>query len=167
MKKLMDNLKRALEYLTVGLTAVITALVTFEVIMRGLFDYSIVITDEASRYLMIWIVMLAASLVSQNDEHIKIDMVPKNISPTLRKSLAIGSNVLTLIFLGIFTYASLQILPGMAGDRTVTLGVSMYWIYLSLPMGGGLMLFVTAYNTYLLLLKKADSGVVATGSLPK
>jgi TRAP-type C4-dicarboxylate transport system permease small subunit len=69
--------------------------------------------------------------------------------------MAIISQFLTLLFLAVFVYASLKILPGMRSDRTVTLGISMFWIYLALPVGGALMFFVTAYNTWKMLAGKA------------
>jgi TRAP-type C4-dicarboxylate transport system permease small subunit len=155
MINFMDRLKRTLEYLTVGLTALITVIVTSEVALRGMFNFSIIVSDEASRYLMIWIVMLAGGLAAQTDEHIRIEMLPTRISPSIKRGMAIISQFLTLLFLAVFVYASLKILPGMRSDRTVTLGISMFWIYLALPVGGALMFFVTAYNTWKMLAGKA------------
>ena len=62
----------------------------------------------------------------------------------LRKALRIASQILVMVFLVVLIAASLTILPGMRGDRTITLGISMYPVYLALPEGGGLMLLVTA-----------------------
>jgi TRAP-type C4-dicarboxylate transport system permease small subunit len=45
----------------------------------------------------------------------------------------------------------------MRGDRTVTLGISMFWVYLSLPVGAILMLTVTAWNTWRVLRARNDS----------
>jgi len=154
MIKFMDRLKKNLEYATVGLTALITLIVTAEVALRGMFDFSIVISDEASRYLMIWIVMLAGGLAAQTDEHIRIEMVPSRLSPSVRRGMALTSQFLTLTFLAVFIVTSLKILPGMLGDRTVTLGISMFWVYLALPVGGFLMFFVTSYNTWKMLRNK-------------
>jgi C4-dicarboxylate transporter DctQ subunit len=157
MTVVMEALRRVLEWLTVGLVAFITILVTAEVILRGLFDYPLIVTDEASRYLMIWIVMLAGALVTQTDDHIRIEMLPKTLSFPVRKMLRIGSQVLVIVFLTVFLVATLTILPGMRGDRTVTLGISMFWVYLSLPVGAILMLTVTAWNTWRVLRARNDS----------
>lgn len=156
MTRAMLALRRTLEVTTAALVALITVLVTLEVILRGLFDISLIVVDEGSRYLMIWIVMLAGALVSLTDEHIRIEMIPRRTSFALRKALRIASQILVMLFLVVLIGASLSILPGMRGDRTVTLGISMYPIYLALPVGGGLMLLVTAWNTWRLFGARTD-----------
>ncbi len=156
MTRAMLALRRTLEVTTAALVALITVLVTLEVILRGFFDISLIVVDEGSRYLMIWIVMLAGALVSLTDEHIRIEMIPRRTSFALRKALRIASQILVMLFLVVLIGASLSILPGMRGDRTVTLGISMYPIYLALPVGGGLMLLVTAWNTWRLFGARTD-----------
>lgn len=160
MNRAMLILRRTLEVVTAALVALITILVTLEVLLRGFFDMSLVVVDEGSRYLMIWIVMLAGALVAQTDEHIRIEMIPRRASFALRKALRIASQILVMVFLVIVIAASLSILPGMRGDRTVTLGISMFPVYLALPVGGGLMLLVTAWNTWRILAARTDDDLV-------
>ena len=160
MTRAMLLLRRTLEVVTAALVALITVLVTLEVVLRGFFDISLVVVDEGSRYLMIWIVMLAGALVAQTDEHIRIEMIPRRASFALRKALRIASQILVMVFLVILIAASLSILPGMRGDRTVTLGISMFPVYLALPVGGGLMLLVTAWNTWRILAARTDDDLV-------
>ncbi len=159
----MNMLRKALEVTTVVLVAFITILVTLEVVLRGLFDQSLVVVDEGARYLMIWIVMLAGALVSQTDEHIRIEMIPGRTSFAVRKALRIASQLLVMLFLVVFIAASLTILPGMAGDRTVTLGITMFPIYLALPVGGALMLLVTAWNTWRIVAARTDADLSLAG----
>lgn len=163
MTRAMLVLRRTLEATTAALVALITILVTLEVILRGFFDLSLIVVDEGSRYLMIWIVMLAGALVSQTDEHIRIEMIPRRTPFALRKAMRIASQVLVMLFLCVLIVASLSILPGMRGDRTVTLGISMYPVYLALPVGGGLMLLVTAWNTWRIIGARTDDDLAIPG----
>lgn len=157
MTAAMRVLRHVLEWLVVALVALITTMVGIEVVLRGMFDTSLIVVDEGSRYLMIWIVMLAGALVAQTDEHIRIDMIPAATPFALRKALRLGAQLLTIAFLLVLIVASLAILPGMRGDRTVSLGISMYPVYLALPVGGGLMLLVTAWNTWRILRARSDA----------
>lgn len=157
MTAAMRVLRHVLEWLVVALVALITTMVGIEVVLRGMFDTSLIVVDEGSRYLMIWIVMLAGALVAQTDEHIRIDMIPAATPFALRKALRLGAQFLTIAFLLVLIVASLAILPGMRGDRTVSLGISMYPVYLALPVGGGLMLLVTAWNTWRILRARSDA----------
>jgi TRAP-type C4-dicarboxylate transport system permease small subunit len=163
MNKMMLILRRTLEVTTAGLVALITLLVTLEVILRGLFNVSLIVVDEGSRYLMIWIVMLAGALVSQLDEHIRIDLVPSSATFLLRKSFRILSQILVMVFLCVLIATSLLILPGMSGDKTVTLGISMFPVYLALPVGGVLMLLVTAWNTWLIFNAQTNDELFISG----
>jgi TRAP-type C4-dicarboxylate transport system permease small subunit len=159
-------LRRALEVTTAALVALITILVTLEVILRGFFDISLIVVDEGSRYLMIWIVMLAGALVAQTDEHIRIEMIPRRTPFAVRKALRIASQILVMLFLVVLIAASLSILPGMRGDRTVTLGISMFPVYLALPVGGGLMLLVTVWNTWRIAGARTDEDLALRGDAP-
>jgi TRAP-type C4-dicarboxylate transport system permease small subunit len=147
MSTAMRGLRRLLEWMIVGLVALITILVGVEVVLRGLFDMSLIVVDEGARYLMIWIVMLAAAHVAQTDEHIRIEMIPAGVPFALRKALRLAAQGLVILFLVVLIVTSVAILPGMRGDRTVTLGISMFPVYLALPVGGALMLVVTVWNT--------------------
>lgn len=166
MTRAMLGLRKALEVTTAALVALITVLVTLEVVLRGFFDISLIVVDEGSRYLMIWIVMLAGALVAQTDEHIRIEMIPARTPFAVRKALRIASQILVMLFLVILIAASLSILPGMKGDRTVTLGISMFPVYLALPVGGGLMLLVTAWNTWRILGARTDDDLMLRGDAP-
>ena len=163
MTRAMLVLRRTLEVVTAALVALITILVTLEVLLRGFFDISLIVVDEGSRYLMIWIVMLAGGLVSLTDEHIRIELIPRGASFALRKALRIASQILVMVFLVVLIAASLTILPGMSGDRTITLGISMYPVYLALPVGGGLMLLVTAWNTWRIVGARTDEDLALRG----
>ncbi|MCZ8106970.1 MAG: TRAP transporter small permease [Burkholderiales bacterium] len=163
MTRAMLVLRRTLEVVTAALVALITILVTLEVLLRGFFDISLIVVDEGSRYLMIWIVMLAGGLVSLTDEHIRIELIPRRASFALRKALRIASQILVMVFLVVLIAASLTILPGMRGDRTITLGISMYPVYLALPVGGGLMLLVTAWNTWRIVGARTDEDLALRG----
>jgi TRAP-type C4-dicarboxylate transport system permease small subunit len=163
MTRAMLALRRTLEVVTAALVALITILVTLEVLLRGFFDISLIVVDEGSRYLMIWIVMLAGGLVSLTDEHIRIELIPRRTSFALRKALRIASQILVMVFLVVLIFASLTILPGMRGDRTITLGISMYPVYLALPVGGGLMLLVTAWNTWRIVGARTDEDLALRG----
>lgn len=166
MTMAMRALRHILEWLVVALVALITVMVGTEVVLRGLFDTSLIVVDEGARYLMIWIVMLAAALVAQTDEHIRIDMVPAATPFALRKALRLGSQLLVIVFLLVLIVASLDILPGMRGDRTVSLGISMFPVYLALPVGGGLMLVVTIWNTWRILRARSDADLALEKAAP-
>ena len=121
------------------LIAVVAMLVT-QVFLRFVFTYSLPWPEEASRYLMIWIVMLAGSLLVKDDQLVRVDFFdylwPENWlvyrNAAFRAMLAFL--LIVLVWQGID-----QAL--FAARRTTTaLQISWFWPYLAVPVGAGLML---------------------------
>jgi TRAP-type C4-dicarboxylate transport system permease small subunit len=61
--------------------------------------------------------------------------------------LFILSQVITLGFFGVVIASSLIMLPTLAQQNTVTLGISIVWFYLALPVSSLLIVALTVRNT--------------------
>ena len=142
----MGILIRLVEGVVVLLLGAVTLLVFTEVVLRDTMGQSLIVTEEASRYAMIWVAMLGSALLVAEDGHIRIDILPLSVPPGTRLVLTLISQTLVLGFLAVLTVATITILPDVSRDRTVTLGISMAVIYLALPVGGALMMILTVRN---------------------
>lgn len=127
---------KLIEYCVIAMMAIITATVMGEVFLRGVFGVSLVVTDELSRYLMIWTAMLAMALLAGDDGHIRITLISDMVPPAVARAMTIVADILVIIFLIALIVTSLRHLPAMSGQRTVTLGISMAWVYAAMPAGG-------------------------------
>lgn len=142
----MKPLLRIIEWLVIGIMAVVAAIVFGEVVARGLFGRSLIVTDELSRYLMIWIVLLGGVLLVRDNGHIRVDIVVDNISPRVGWVMRVLSDVLSLAFLATLTVVSVVVVQEMDTQHTITLGVSMAWFYAALPVGAALMAVLVAID---------------------
>jgi TRAP-type C4-dicarboxylate transport system permease small subunit len=121
------------------LVAVVTMLVV-QVFLRFCFSYSLPWPEEASRYLMIWIVMLAGSLLVRDDQLVRVDFLD-DLWP---QSWLVWRNALFRLLLVVM----LCVLVWQGWDQaafglrrtTTALQISWFWPYLAIPVGGGLML---------------------------
>jgi TRAP-type C4-dicarboxylate transport system permease small subunit len=134
---------RAIELLVILLMGTITLLIIAEVALRGLADTSLIITDELSRYLMIWTAMLAATVLVYEDGHLRTTVLPDALPPRAARALYVVCDVVTLCFLGVVAGASLALIVQMKEQNTITLGVSMLWFYAALPVCASLMFALT------------------------
>lgn len=96
--------------------------ITFEVVMRYVFNSPTVWVDEISRVLQIWVVYLAASYVLKHREMVTIELIlsdPTTIWRRLAESFAI---VVLFIFAGVACYYGYQIWlkATLAGHTTDT-----------------------------------------------
>lgn len=135
---------RVIELIVTTLMAVITAVVFGEVVMRGLFSRSLIVTDELSRYLMIWVVLLGGVLLVRDGGHIRVDFVVDALPRRLRQVLLILADILSLVFLLALTASSLLTTLEMRGQQTITLGVPVAIFYGAFPVGGALMMLLVA-----------------------
>ena len=112
-----------------------------QVIMRRVFENSLIWSEEMSRYAFIWFVYMAASYAVKYQRHVKfsffVNLMPKKLS-ALVKFLALLLWLAFLIVLNIYAikqigslYSSMQLSP--------TNRWPVYLVYLALPLGLTLM----------------------------
>jgi TRAP-type transport system small permease protein len=143
----MDSFARAVEVLNRwvrGLCIVCSGTLFILVIAQILFRYVIKIsapwTEEAARYLMIWMALLAAGIAFQKGQHFNIDFVTGRLRAKTRRKIALFTGLLTFLFilciilwgvsfakLGFFTIS-----PGLE--------ITMFLPYLAVPVAGGVMM---------------------------
>ncbi len=122
------------------LIAVASMLVT-QVMLRYCFSYSLPWPEEASRYLMIWVVMLSGSLLIKDNQLVRVDFFD-GIWP---KRWLLYRNATFRILLA--TLLIIMVKHGLdqamfSINRTTTaLQISWLWPYLAIPVGAALMLF--------------------------
>ena len=98
------------------------------------------LTDELGRSLMIWTAMLAAALLVREDGHIRITLVSDAVGPRAGLALYLVTQAITIGFLVLVIVTTLQVMPSLAKQRTVTLGISIAWVYAALPVASALMI---------------------------
>ena len=119
----------------------VAAALILQVTLRYVFNTSLPWPEEAARYLMIWTVMLAGSLLVKDEQLVRVDFFD-GLWP--KKMLAIRNAAFRLLLVGLLV---ILVWKGwenaMFGMRrtAVTLQVSFFWIYLSIPVGAALMAF--------------------------
>lgn len=148
---------RGIELIVVLLMGVITGVVIGETFMRGVVGASLIVTDELSRYLMVWTALLAAALLVYEDGHIRIALLPDALGPRVGKLVYAVSQIIVIAFLVMVIFASVMIMPSITRQNTVTLGVSMAWFYAALPVSSGLMAVFALRNLIIKLREPSDA----------
>jgi TRAP-type C4-dicarboxylate transport system permease small subunit len=123
-----------------GMAVVATAVVA-EVILRYVAGRSLIFTEELSRYGMVWVALLAAVLVMRDEGHIASGATG-SLGPRAQRVAGVLADLLSLLFLLVLGVAGLQVLPAQLDQDTLTLGVTIFWCYLALPVGALLMALV-------------------------
>jgi len=136
------SLVRVIEVAVVAAMAVVSVVVMTEVILRYTLGETLVVTEELSRYLMVWIAFLGSVLLMRERGHIAAQGLGGWFGPLGRRVLAVVADLLSVVFLLTLTWAGLQTLPGQLDQHLTTINIPIFWFYLAIPVGSGLMVLV-------------------------
>jgi C4-dicarboxylate transporter DctQ subunit len=143
----MDSFARAVEALNRwvrGICIVCSGALFILVIAQILFRYVIMIsapwTEEAARYLMIWMALLAAGIAFRNGQHFNIDFVTSRLRTKTRRKIALFTGLLTFLFILCIILWGVPF--AILGFFTISPGleITMFLPYLAVPVAGGVMM---------------------------
>jgi TRAP-type C4-dicarboxylate transport system permease small subunit len=134
-------LLRAIEAVVILGMAVVAVVVIAEVILRYSVGRSLIVTEELSRYGMIWVALLGSVLVMRDEGHLATGGLA-GLGPRGRRVARVVTDLLSLLFLAVVGVAGLQTLPDQLDQQTLTLPLTIFWFYLAIPVSAGLMAFV-------------------------
>ena len=121
-KRILD---RIIEWVCVVLLAVMTILVTFQVVVRYFFNSPNAYTESLSKYMFVWMVMYGSAYVFGLREHMNIGFVRDHMPPKTRVVVEMLGKMIQMD-------AALQIPMGI--------------IYSAVPVSACFILFYFVYN---------------------
>lgn len=138
------------EWLLIIATIFIVVLVFIQVLARFVFNVSVGWSAELSRYLLIWITWISMSYTIRKNDHIRIMLVVDRLPVQFRKIIEVIVIVVWAAFALVMAYVGTEVVQTMKlmGQKTSTLGISMWVVYLIIPLGGILMLIRLAQQLY-------------------
>ena len=136
MRRFIELYHRLLTWLMVGTVALLIVPVTLQIISR----YTALIpswiwTEELSRFLFIWMVMLGAMIGIREHSHFEVDVWP-DLGPRASALLRIVSNIFVLIFALVFTWWGIEFVRFGWDQLSELAELPMPWIFLAWPMAG-------------------------------
>jgi TRAP-type transport system small permease protein len=136
VRRFLGLYHQLLTWLMVGTVAVLIVPVTLQIVAR----YTALIpswiwTEEASRFLFIWMVMLGAMIGVREHSHFEVDLWP-DLAPRPQAALRIVSSIAVLAFALVFIWAGYQF-TRFAWNRVSELAELPLWlIHIAWPVAG-------------------------------
>ena len=136
MKRFIGFYHQLLTWLMVGTVAVLIVPVTLQIISR----YTALIpswiwTEELSRFLFIWMVMLGAMIGVREGTHFEVDVWP-DLNPRATALLRIVSNVFVLVFALVFVWWGFEFLRFGWNQNSELAELPMGFIFAAWPVAG-------------------------------
>ena len=146
--------------LVIVLTAMIL-LAAAQIVMRNLFDFGFIWTDEMLRMLVLWIAVSGAVAASRTDKHINIAILDRFLPDKIKLVVKITVHVFTAAVCGVVTWYSVQFVQMSHEFGDVLMGSVPAWLLqLILPVGFGLICYRYSLFAIQELLRLARGGRV-------
>jgi len=136
MRKLIDAYHRLLTWLMVATVAILIFPVSLQIISRYTqLIPSYIWTEELSRFLFIWMVMLGAMIGIREGTHFEVDVWPE-LRPRANAALRIVSHVFVLIFAMVFLYWGIKFVEFGWYQESELAELPMPFIFIAWPLTG-------------------------------
>lgn len=150
IKKILDTEIERLLLMFIFIS--IVGLVFLQVLSRFVFNVSVGWSAELSRYLLIWLTWLSASYAIRKNEHIRITILIDKLPKIVRKWVEFIVLIIWSFFTIVMAIVGADVVSKikLTGQQTTTLGLSMWIVYLIIPLAGLLMLIRIIQQLYFL-----------------
>jgi TRAP-type transport system small permease protein len=136
MKKIIAAYHQLLTWLMVATVAILIVPVTLQIVSRyTALIPSYIWTEELSRFLFIWMVMLGAMIGIREGSHFEVDVWPE-LAPRANALLRIVSHLFVLIFALVFVYWGIKFVQFGWYQESELAELPMPFIFLAWPITG-------------------------------
>src|SRR4030095_7861970 len=136
MKPLIDFYHRLLTWLMVASVAVLVIPVSLQIVSRYTqLIPSYIWTEELSRFLFIWMVMLGAMIGIKEGTHFEVDVWPE-LGRRANAALKIVSHLFVLIFALVFVYWGVKFVQFGWYQESELAELTMPFIFVAWPLAG-------------------------------
>jgi len=122
------------------LVLLLTAVTFAQVTTRYLLSDPLIWSEEAARYLFVWVSMIGAALAIREGGHFGLDLLIRPL-PRLKPILGPLVTLVMVAFLVVLLKTGIDETRLAAMQFAMTFPMRMQWAYLALPVGASLMLF--------------------------
>lgn len=135
VSRALNVMEAAIEWLIAISVAVMVANITMGIFCRYVLNSALSWTEEMSRYLMIWVGMMGASLAMKDDSHVGISFVVNLFPPAAGRILKVLSRLVVSLFLAVVLVKSFSYLNTLSIQRSPAMELPMMIPYLSVTVG--------------------------------
>lgn len=158
MLKLIESvyvgLEKAFRYTVMILLALMVVIVFANVVSRYYLHVSLAWSEEIARFMLVWLVFLGSFLAYIQDEHLGLDILVKRFPPLLRKSVAVGANMLVIFALYAVMEGGYLMMIANFDWLSAAAEIPQGYIYAIIPVCCGLMILQTLLKTYYIVIGK-------------
>lgn len=137
--KLMDILFSVIKWVIIIASVLMVVCMAYQVITRYLFHRGNVWSEELTRLLCIWTVLLGSAVAIREKGHLQIDALTNLFHGKKKNVIDAVIEIVVLIFIVIMIKYSIELCRSVGSATSAGLKVSKVYIYMIMPIGFGCM----------------------------
>ncbi|MDD6317314.1 MAG: TRAP transporter small permease [Succinatimonas hippei] len=147
VQKIRKLLDRILFTLCVVIMVALVIDVSWQVLSRYLLGSPSTFTDEAARYLMVWMTFLGGAYMFGCNGHLCVTSVRDHLPPLIKSVVIVATYILIAAFaLLVMLYGSQRLILRTLSQPSPSLGIPMGWFYGILPLSAVCIIAYTVLN---------------------
>ncbi len=135
LKTLFETMDRCINWFLAMLMAGMVVIVSAQVWYRFILNDPLSWSEEASRYLFVWISFMGAAAGVRYQVHLGIDLMEKILPANSYRIAIIIVNLIIQIFLLMIIYWGFKILGVIQFQESPSMHISMRYPYMAVPVG--------------------------------
>lgn len=161
MTRVKNALDAVLQWMCVGLFAVLVLAVAWQVFTRQVLNNPSGWSEELAKYVFIWLGLFGSALVFGERGHIAVDFIIRKFPPRLALVNAVFGQLVIIAFaVVVLVYGGWKV-SALAWNQNLTgLPVNVGWLYTALPASGVLIVYYSVHHL-IALLRHAEPAVEA------
>lgn len=144
IKSISKGLALTCQWSAAAIFIVVCGLNFSQVFGRYVLGSSIPWGEEIMRYSMIWVMMLGGVASIYYAEHMAVESLGELLAPHRRHLVLTATYIVAGLFCVLLVYYGWPAALGNTRQRAAASGLSMFWVYLAIPLGALLMLIQIA-----------------------
>ena len=137
--KVFDAVEKVLSAISGTLLVTFTLLTLVQVVMRYVFEMPLSWSEQLSRYLFIWMIMLYMPVIMRHGNNLGFDLIINKLPQKAQDIFWLICETLIGIFAGLYCYYSIQLCIKFSKKVLVGLGIKANWVYSAQIIGAGLL----------------------------
>ncbi|MEA5085224.1 MAG: TRAP transporter small permease [Lachnospiraceae bacterium] len=134
-KNIFDKVVKIFEWVSTFSLALMTLLITLQVVFRYVLSSPLAWTEELARYAFIWMTFVASVVAAVKGEHVAITMLQDKCRGWIKIIMLFISNAITAVFFVIVGYYSLSQWSKLSMQTSAALKIPMNYVYLGIIVG--------------------------------
>jgi len=135
LSKGFEIMDRLINWFLAMLMATMVVIIAAQVWYRFVLNNPLSWSEEAGRYLFVWISFMGAAAGVRYQVHLGIDLMDKLLPPKLYRWAVVLVNLVIQIFLAMIIYWGFKILGVIKFQESASMHISMAYPYLAVPVG--------------------------------